>query len=179
MQTLKLIHDLQEAFYSTGQDDVMSAAPKGNYFNVLPHEKLNYNGGQLWTGTHNPDNLKQKQLTAIFAYKLDFWDAHKAIALLLSSYTPEEKRTILLEVAKGLGSAITTQPYLSLNTFAELGLTICTLVNIQKGPFQASVKIQLVIGGAGRRSEMEELIYQKKEGKIILPEAIIRGGVLA
>ena len=139
-----------------------------------------YMDGVLITGCKNTDEEppRHRQMYIWHLRNVDFWSAHTGIANLLVSHSHKEQTAILTEVAKALGSVKMNTPYLNIQSYPEIGITVCILLKMQTSWWgRANTTLQVLVGGAGCRLDMEKVMYIQDTPRVTLPKA--SGGTIS
>lgn len=137
-------------------------------------DRTPYMDGTLITGCKNTDEETphHKQMYIWYLRNVDFWSAHTGIANLLVSHPNKEQTAILTEVAKALGSVKMNATYLNIQSYPEIGITVCILLKMKTTWWgRVNTTLQVLVGGAGCRLDMEKVMYVQDMPRVTLPKA--------
>lgn len=137
-------------------------------------DRTPYMDGVLITGSKNTDEEtpRHKQMSIWYLKDVDFWTAHSGVENLLVGHTRREQTAILTEVAKALGSVKMNTTYLNIQSYPEIGITVCILLKMKTTWWgRVNTTLQVLVGGAGCRLDMEKVMYIQDIPSVTLPKA--------
>lgn len=124
------------------------------------------------------ENDTRKHLSLWRLEGIDFWITHKTLRMLMVGYPEEVSKHIMLEVAKALGSVNLNEKFTSYKAFPDVGVIVAIEMTMEKVLLSQTrlVDVELLVGGLLQRSYVENKLVSPK---IVLPQSLVKGGVLA